>query len=173
MRSNMEDRRLISRGVRIALSTPQRARAASSRHLGILRPRRPIAGRFSRAWLRVRPAPDRLESRWPISREFEQRIELAGSKNLGDGRVDIAENDLPAILSRQALQGHEISQRRRSREPDAAEIDYHLRSPMTLSMRFVMLAQFLNRRGVQPEAVPEFRNQDAIHVVSLERGLQH
>ena len=42
-----------------------------------------------------------------------------------------------------------------------------------LDVRLQMLAQILHRGRVEPQAVPEFRHQDAIVVGDLHRGLEH
>ena len=42
-----------------------------------------------------------------------------------------------------------------------------------LEMCLIVLAQVLDRRGIQPQAVPEFRDENSILVMDLNRGFQH
>src|SRR5208337_2198341 len=116
---------------------------------------------------------DRVQGGSSISDKLEQRGELAGSKHLADGRLDVAEDQSAAVLPRFAVQGDKNPQRRRSRETDAAEIDHQLRTALLAALGFILRSQVLYRGRVESPAIPELRDQDPFMLMDLNRGLQH
>ena len=116
---------------------------------------------------------DRQESRRPIGDELEERIELARSKDLGDRRVDVAKHDPARHSAAPAAAGPRNFPGRRTRQSP-----HRSGRPPPRDVRDPSNGPHNGSAGpgparVQPEAVPEFRDQDAIHIVCLERGLQH
>ena len=109
----------------------------------------------------------------PVAGEFEQDVELARPQHFFDRRIHVAQYQAAAPLLRLAMDRHEIPERSRPSEADAREVDDHFRATAILQMGLVRGAQVLDRRRVEPEAVPELGDQDSVDVVSLERGLQH
>src|SRR5208337_2258478 len=116
---------------------------------------------------------DRVQGGSSISDKLEQRGELAGSKHLANGRLDVAEDQSAAVLPRFAVQGDKNPQRRRSRETDAAEINHQLRTALLAALGFILRSQVLYRGRVESPAIPELRDQDPFMLMDLNRGLQH
>ncbi len=104
----------------------------------------------------------------PSCHELEERLKLAGAKNLRNCRIDLAKHDAASFRPHQTLEGHEIAQRRRSGKTHAAQVDHQVRTSLGFEMGLVVVSEILHRRGVQPQAVPELRDQDAVHDVCFE-----
>lgn len=159
---------MCSFGVGCGLPATKPAQAGRRRRTG---PRARLAG------LGVGAGPRsllrRAKGRVPIRGEIEQLVELAGSEGFGDRGFDLAEDQPAAVLTRDPMQRHEVSQRRRSRESHPRQIHDQLGPSPPKQMLLIPRSQVLNGGGVETQAVPEFRQHEPVHMMSLHRGLQH
>jgi hypothetical protein len=119
------------------------------------------------------PVVDNAVSRVSVRGELEKRLELAGAENFSDCRIHVTKNDPATVRSNNPVQGHKVTERRRARKLNSAKVDYKVGTPGLTHMRFVVIPQLQNRGWVEPQAIPELRNQDPTDIMSLNRGLEH
>ena len=106
-----------------------------------------IVGRSFLGGIRGQTIGDRADGRRPIRDELEQGFQFAGTKNLGDSCIDIAEKKPATAVADHPLQSHEIAQGGGTRKAHSAQIDDQIRPAISLEMQFVVFSQILNRRG--------------------------